>query len=246
MAQKQHSVRLFIDADLTKDGGVVLDKPQVHYVGTVMRQGVGDSLLLFNGRDGEWIGQIQEIKKNLALVHLTEQTRTQTAGPDIQLLFAPIKKTQNAIIIQKATELGVSQITPVQTLRTNSDKIRKDRMQLQVIEAAEQSERLSIPEISNPVKLNTALGQLDKDRILIFCHERLAEGKALSVLQNLTGHKKFAVLIGPEGGFSDEERIKILSCDQAHAISLGPRVLRAETAVISALSLLQAACGDWA
>jgi len=245
MAQKQHSVRLFIDADLTKDGGVVLDKPQAHYVGTVMRQGVDDSLILFNGRDGEWIGQIQEIKKNLALVHLKEQTRPQTAGPDIQLLFAPVKKTQNAMIVQKATELGVSQITPVQTLRTNSDKIRRDKMRLQVIEAAEQSERISIPDIADPQKLNVALDLLEEDRMLIFCHERLAEGGAISILSKLAEYQKFAVLIGPEGGFSDEERTKILSCDQAHAICLGPRILRAETAVISALSLLQAVCGDW-
>ncbi|MEH6402258.1 MAG: 16S rRNA (uracil(1498)-N(3))-methyltransferase [Sneathiella sp.] len=245
MAQKQHSVRLFIDADLTKDGGVVLDKSQTHYVGTVMRQEAGDSIILFNGRDGEWLGHIQEVKKSHALVHSTEQLRPQTSGPDIQLLFAPVKKTQNAMIVQKATELGVSQIIPVQTLRTNSDKIRKDKMLLQVIEAAEQSERLSIPEITDPLKLNAALDQLEEDRILIFCHERLAEGAALVVLEKLTEHKKFAVLIGPEGGFSDDERTKILSCDQAHAISLGPRILRAETAVISALSLLQSVCGDW-
>lgn len=245
MAQKQHSVRLFMDADLIKDGGVVLDKAQAHYVGTVMRKGVDDEIILFNGRDGEWIGQIQEMKKSLALVHLTEQLRPQTIEPDIQLLFAPVKKTQNAMIVQKATELGVSRITPIQTLRTNSDKLRRDKMRLQVIEAAEQSERLTIPEIDEPQKLNVALDQLEEGRILVFCHERMVEGGALSVLTKLTEYKKFAVLVGPEGGFSDEERIKILSCDQAHAISLGPRILRAETAVISALSLLQSVCGDW-
>ncbi len=245
MSQKQHSVRLYLDVDLSKDTGVVLDKSQAHYVGTVMRHQTGDTIVLFNGRDGEWLGEIQEIKKNHALVHPTKQLRMQDEGPDIQLLFAPVKKIQNAIIVQKATELGVNEIIPVQTIRTNADRLRTDKAQLQVIEAAEQCERLTIPVIQEPMKLDKALDALDADRSLIFCHERFDGKDAVTLLNSVRGAKKIAILVGPEGGFTDEERKRIMSCDQAHTLSLGPRILRAETAVIAAISLVQAICGDW-
>lgn len=245
MTQKQYSVRLYLDADLAKDSGAVLDRAQAHYVGTVMRRQVGDEIVLFNGRDGEWLGSLQEVKKGHALVHLVEQLRPQTEGPDIQLWFSPVKKIQNALIVQKATELGVREIIPVQTIRTNADRLRHDKAHLQAIEAAEQSERITVPVIHDTQKLDQVLKNVEPDRQLIFCHERYDDKSALSVLESLKDGNKWAILVGPEGGFTDDEREKIRSCDQTHTISLGPRILRAETAVISAITLLQATCGDW-
>ncbi|MBL4908213.1 MAG: 16S rRNA (uracil(1498)-N(3))-methyltransferase [Sneathiella sp.] len=245
MAQKQYSVRLFIDADLINDSGVVLDRAQAHYVSTVMRKQVGETLVLFNGRDGEWLGHLQEIKKNHALVHITELLRPQVEEADIQLFFAPVKKIQTSLIIQKATELGVKEIIPVQTIRTNADRMKAEKLQLQAIEAAEQSERLTVPIIQEIQKLDQVLKNLEDDRALVFCHERYDGKDAVSVLGSVKGITKWAVLVGPEGGFTDEERKRIMSCDQAHTLSLGPRILRAETAVIAALTLLQALQGDW-
>lgn len=245
MAQKEFSVRLYVEADLVADQGVVLDRAQAHYVGAVMRRQVGEEVLLFNGRDGEWRAQIQEIKKNHALLNPTEQRKAQTADLDIQLWFAPVKKIQTALIVQKATELGASALIPVQTVRTNADRLREEKMQLQAIEAAEQCERLTIPEIRPLQKLDQVLKAIEADRTLIFCHERSDAENPIAVLSALKGNQKFAVLIGPEGGFTDEERLKIASCDGAHILGMGPRILRAETAAVSALTLLQAVCGDW-
>ena len=137
MAQKEFSVRLYIEVALAAGQGVVLEKSQAHYIGTVMRRSVGDEILLFNGRDGEWQAVIQEIRKSHVLVHPVSCRRPQTDVPDIQLMFAPVKKIQTALIIQKATELGVSDLRPVQTLRTNADRLREDKMLLQATEAAE-------------------------------------------------------------------------------------------------------------
>ncbi|WP_169567768.1 16S rRNA (uracil(1498)-N(3))-methyltransferase [Sneathiella limimaris] len=245
MAQKQFQVRLFVDADLGVDVGIALDQAQAHYVGTVMRKSVGDELLLFNGRDGEWLGEIQDIRKKQVLVHIKEQIRSQSAGPDIRLYFAPVKKIQTNLILQKATELGVSELVPVQTTRTNADRLREDKMLAQVIEAAEQCERLTVPTIRPLVKLDKALQEMEADRPLIFCHERFDGKDPISGLATIKGAGRYAVLIGPEGGFTDEEREKIMSCDGAHTLSLGPRILRAETAVAASLTLLQAVCGDW-
>ncbi len=245
MSQKQYSVRVYIDADLSMDNGVVLDKAQAHYVGTVMRRKIDDEIVLFNGRDGEWLGKVQEVRKNNALVSLVKCLREQADEPDIHLVFSPVKKIQNALIVQKATELGVSEMIPVQTLRTNSDRPREDKMILQAIEASEQSERLTVPLVHQSQKLEKYLAKMEPDRALIFCHERHDAQDPIAVLSTLTHTTKFAVLVGPEGGFSDAERKMIMSCDNSHTLGLGPRILRAETAVVSALSLLQAVRGDW-
>ncbi len=243
MAQKQYFVRLFLDVDLARDRGVVLDAAQAHYIGTVMRRKTGEDVVLFNGRDGEWLGQIQDIKKKHALVHLTEQLRPQKSEPDIHLLFAPVKKIQTALIVQKATELGVREIMPVQTVRTNADKIRPDKMMAQAIEAAEQSERLTVPVIQKIRKLGTALDALEADRSLIFCQERYDGRDAISTLQDIRGTGKWAVLIGPEGGFTQAE-IELAKGKGFLSHSLGPRILRAETASISSCTLIQYLYGD--
>ncbi|PHQ69017.1 MAG: 16S rRNA (uracil(1498)-N(3))-methyltransferase [Sneathiella sp.] len=245
MAQKQYSVRLFVSSDLGKDLGVVLDKAQSHYVATVMRQQKDDKVALFNGRDGEWIGVLQEVHKNHCLVHLVEQRRPQTPEPDIYMLFAPVKKAQTNMIVQKATELGAAKIMPVQTVRTHGERIRNDKLNLQALEAAEQCQRLNVPLVEEIQKLETTLLALEPDRILIFCNENLTGEHPLEVLNGLKGASKWAVLTGPEGGFTDEECAFIESRENTHTISLGPRLLRAETAAIASLTLLQATCGDW-
>jgi len=245
MLPKPYSLRLYVPSDLGKDLGVVLDKNQSHYVATVMRRAVGEKIALFNGRDGEWLGDLQEVHKNHCLVHVTEQLRPYTEEPDIELLFAPIKKVQTALIIQKATELGVASLQPVQTMRTNAERLREDKMALQAMEAAEQCERLNLPIIHGLIKLERALNALEPERTLIFCNERLTGNSAVNVLPQIKPSDKWAIVTGPEGGFADDEIEMISARPNTHAISLGPRILRAETAVIASLALLQAFHGDW-
>ncbi len=245
MAQKQYTVRLFVASDLAKDLGVVLDKAQSHYVATVMRRREGEKVALFNGRDGEWIGTLQEVHKNHCLIHITEHLRPQQPEPDIYMLFAPVKKPQTNFIVQKATELGAREIWPVQTIRTNSERLRADKLGLQALEAAEQCQRLNVPKIRETQKLQNALQALESDRTLIFCDENLGGQNTVDVFSGLRESKKWAVLTGPEGGFTDEEGELIRNRANTHAISLGPRLLRAETAVVASLTLLQAVCGDW-
>lgn len=245
MFPKPYSVRLYVPSDLGADLGVVLDKNQSHYVATVMRRTEGDKVALFNGRDGEWLGQLQEVHKNHCLIHVTEQLRPQIKEPDIDLLFAPVKKTQTNLIVQKATELGVASFQPVQTQRTNAERLREDKMALQALEAAEQCERLNLPIVHGLLRLEQALAALETDRTLIFCNERLSGNSAKEVLSHLGPSEKWAIVTGPEGGFTDEEIEMISARPNTHAISLGPRILRAETAVFASLSLLQAFQGDW-
>ncbi|WP_340150784.1 16S rRNA (uracil(1498)-N(3))-methyltransferase [uncultured Sneathiella sp.] len=245
MLPKQYSLRLYVPSDLGKDLGVVLDKNQSHYVATVMRREEGDKIGLFNGRDGEWLGHLQEVHKNHCLVHVTEQLRPQIDEPDIELLFAPVKKAQTAMIIQKATELGVASLQPIQTSRTNSERLRADKLALQALEAAEQCERLNVPIVHGLIKLEQALSTVYPERTLIFCNERLTGENAVKTLSGLEKTEKWGIITGPEGGFSDEEIDLISSRPNTYPISLGPRILRAETAVIASLSLLQAFHGDW-
>jgi 16S rRNA (uracil1498-N3)-methyltransferase len=245
MFPKPYALRLYVPSDLDTDLGVVLDKGQSHYVATVMRRREGDKVALFNGRDGEWIGQLQEVHKNHCLVHVTEQLRPQIDEPDIELLFAPIKKIQTGLIVQKATELGAASLQPVQTQRTNAERLREDKMVLQALEAAEQCERLNLPVVHGLIKLEQALSALEPERTLIFCNERLTGNRAKDVLSKLPTSDKWAIVTGPEGGFTDDEIELISARPNTYSISLGPRILRAETAVIACLSLLQAFHGDW-
>ncbi|USG62157.1 16S rRNA (uracil(1498)-N(3))-methyltransferase [Sneathiella marina] len=245
MKTKQYSVRLFVTSNLGQDLGVVLDKPQSHYIATVMRRAAGERIALFNGRDGEWLGVLQEVHKNHCLVHVTEQLRSQEEEPDIHLLFAPVKKIQTNMIVQKATELGVAEIHPVLTRRTNSERLKKDKLELQALEAAEQCERLNLPIIHDAVKLDDAIKLLAPDRLLIFCDERRSGNAALDILPQFKDYRKWSMITGPEGGFTEEESKFISARENTVAISLGRRILRAETAVIAGLSLLQATCGDW-
>lgn len=238
-------MRLYVENDLGTDAGIVLDKPQAHYIVNVMRRGAGDELRLVNGRDGEWRGLIQKATKSSCLVHVIEKTRSFETGADLWLLFAPVKKTQNNLIVQKATELGAREIIPVLSARTNADRLRSDKMQAHIIEAVEQCERLDLPRLHEPVKLEAALSMLEPDRQLLFCHERAGTDPIGEAVQRLADTHKWAVLIGPEGGFTEEEANRLLNFSNAKSVQLGGRILRAETAVIAALSVVQAIAGDW-
>jgi len=236
-------IRLFVDAELIEGQSVSLDQKQAHYLKSVMRQTEGENILMFNGRDGEWVATITSLSKKSALVDCCNQSRQQVNPPDLWLLFAPIKKTRTDFIVEKATELGVSKIVPVLTEYTNSTRINRDRLQAHVIEAAEQCDGLFVPTVEPLMTLRQALDSWLLDRHLLFCdemsktNEKLCKDDAMST--------KGAVLVGPEGGFSAEERVLISAKDYSQVLSLGPRILRADPAAVSAITLWQSMFGDW-
>jgi 16S rRNA (uracil1498-N3)-methyltransferase len=236
--------RLFVDAPLGSGQDVVLDKAAAHHLFTVLRRSEGDALLLFNGRDGEWAARITSVGKREGVVRVEMQTRAQKAEPDLWLLFAPLKKNRTDFVVEKAVELGVSKLVPVFTEYTNATRLNDARLRAQVIDAASQCERISVPDVAKAQKLDTVLRVWPKDRPLIFANEHIAgEGSALERLRSVGGPA--AVLVGPEGGFSSGEVTKLRQMRGCVEISLGPRILRADTACVAALSLWQAISGDW-
>jgi 16S rRNA (uracil1498-N3)-methyltransferase len=210
---------------------IVLDREQAHYLGTVMRLGSGAPVVLFNGQDGEWAGVLAEVKRDRAVVVLERQTRPQGIEPDLWLLFAPLKRDATDLVIQKATELGVSAIKPVFSARTNTGRVNLERVAAIAREAAEQSERLTVPEIFPPQDLLDVLGSWPAGRGLAAAIERGGP----SEIPRDAG----ALLVGPEGGFAPAELDALRAARFVSPICLGPRVLRAETAVIAGLALLQ-------
>lgn len=242
------SIRLFINSDLIPEASIALGRDQSHYLANVMRQKAGDSVALFNGRDGEWTATITDINKRAVTLNTTQQTKPQTPEPDLWLAFAPIKKARLDFITQKATELGVARLIPVMTRRTIVDRVKTDRMVANAVEAAEQCERLTVPTISDAVKLDKLLQDWPADRHLMFCDEDLSGEPAHTALQKVASKDKpgpWGLLIGPEGGFDDTERSLIRNHPRCVTVSLGPRVLRADTAAMAAISLWQSALGDW-
>lgn len=240
---KTAKIRLYVEHALGEGQTVPLDRAQAHYLFGVMRRGVGDSVLLFNSRDGEWRSEIVEKGKRDGILSCVEQTAPQRDPPDLWLLFAPIKKARTDFIVEKATELGVARILPVQTDFTNSERVRQDRLQAHAIEAAEQCGGTFVPEVASLQRLNAVLRDWPLGRNLMFCDEARAGGRwALPV--DRVG-QAWAILIGPEGGFSVSERNRIAAIDAAHPIALGPRVLRADTAVVAAMTIWQTQLGDW-
>ncbi len=235
--------RLYTDADLTAGGGVALDRAQSHYLSTVLRRGIGDSLRLFNGRDGEWLADITELSRKSAALRVGLQSRPQTSPPDIWLCFAPVRKARNGFIAEKAAELGAARLRPVLTDRVQFPKMGLEKLGLTLIEAAEQTERLDVPQLSDTVSLGKLLGEWDSSRALIFADEAGDAKPALEALPSCPAPA--AILIGPEGGFTDAERERLRSCDFVTPVSLGPRILRADTAALSLLTLWQAVNGDW-
>ncbi len=242
--------RLFVASDLRRGETVKLDEGQAHYLRNVMRLPQDAGLMLFNGRDGEWRATLNHSGKRAAEAVVTRQSRAQTAAPDIWLLFAPIKRTPGDYIAQKATELGVSALMPVITRRTIVTRVNDERLRANAIEAAEQCERLDVPQCFPARPLMDVLADWPQDRVLVFADEAgVDDGDAAPMALALATHrgakKKFALLIGPEGGFDPAERAAIRRLKQAIAVTLGPRILRADTAALAGLALFQANCGDW-
>ncbi|MCL6282814.1 16S rRNA (uracil(1498)-N(3))-methyltransferase [Ruegeria sp. 2012CJ41-6] len=235
-------IRLYVEHPLGQGQSVPLTRDQAHYLFGVMRLAVGASVALFNSRDGEWLGEVAEAGKRGGSLTCRKQTKPLQMPPDLWLLFAPIKKARTDFIVEKAAEMGARRIVPVQTAFTNSDRIRQDRLQAHAVEAAEQCGGTFVPEVSALQKLDRLLADWPEERQLMFCDEALVgAGQALRD----AGPGPWAILIGPEGGFSDDERARLMRADFAYAVSLGPRILRADTAAVAALTVWQQVLGDW-
>lgn len=236
--------RLYCETDLTAQALISLGESQAHYLRSVVRMSIGDAVLVFNGRDGEWLAEITELGKKRAALVLQNQTRLQDEAGDIMLLLAPIKRDRLDYLAQKATEMGASHLLPVITKRTQNSKLNIERLQANAIEAAEQCNLLHVPQIDAPRRLDQILADWPSDRSIIFCDEHADLEQGLSDLQHLKG-QKIAILIGPEGGFDEAERAGLLARKDTVAVSLGPRILRADTALVAALALVQSQIGDW-
>jgi len=241
-------IRLFVTAPLGTDRLVGLSRDQAHYLFGVMRLAPGGAVLAFNGRDGEWLAEITEATKRGGVLACRTRTRTQNLPPDLWLAFAPVKKARTDFIAEKAAELGCRRLLPVFTRYTNSERVNTERLYAHGIEAAEQCGLLSVPEVNQPVTLDALLDGWDPDRHILFCDESGTGAPAAEVLQGFApgqSRSPWAVLIGPEGGFSPEERARLAVMPCAHAVTLGPRILRADTAAVAALTIWQAVLGDW-
>ncbi len=241
-------IRLYVEQPLGPGQTVPLLPPQAHYLFGVMRLGVGAQVLLFNGIDGEWLVEVAHAGKKSGTLACLSQTRPLQMPPDLWLLFAPIKKVRTDFIVEKAAEMGAARICPVQTDFTNSERIRQDRLQAHAVEAAEQCGGTYVPPVDNLQKLSALLDRWDPARRILFCDEALAGGPDTDALAQDAGPQPpgpWAILIGPEGGFSPPERARLAALPYARATRLGPRILRADTAAVAALTLWQARLGDW-
>ena len=237
-------VRLHVEHPLGAGQCVPLARDKAHYLFSVMRLARGDTLALFNGRDGEWRAEVTEAGKRAGALRCVEQTRPQSLPPDLWLLFAPIKKARTDFIVEKAAEMGARRILPVQSEFTNAERVRRDRLQAHAVEAAEQCGGVFVPEVAEYAGLDRVLVDWPEGRHLVWCDEARA-GEAADFASGLMRGAPGAVLIGPEGGFSAGERARIGALPQARVMSLGPRILRADTAAVAALTRWQLALGDW-
>jgi len=237
--------RLFVDAALAAGETVALERSQSNYLGNVLRLSEGDTILVFNGRDGEWQAAIGGRKRPDSLEIVT-QTRRQDRLPDLAYIFAPLKHARLDYMVQKAVEMGASSLQPILTRFTQVARVNGERMRANVIEAAEQCGILSLATVSEPMALDRYLSQREGARLLVFCDEAADTSNPIEALHSgLTASDGIDVLIGPEGGFAEEERAVLLRQPQTLRLSLGPRILRADTAAVAALALVQAALGDW-
>ena len=241
--------RLYVEAPLGAGARVALSRGQANYLGNVLRLKAGEPVLLFNGKDGEWRAEIVAGKRTLGLEAL-EQTRTQTAAGDFEYLFAPLKHARLDYMVGKAVEMGVSRLRPVLTRHTQMSRINLARMRANAIEAAEQCGILNLPEIDEPARLERLIARWTPTRLLVFCDEDAETADPVAALMparagGLVDALPVSLLIGPEGGFAEEERSAITKLPNVIRLSLGPRLLRADTAAVAALALVQAVLGDW-
>lgn len=238
--------RLYLDSGLAPGGEIALTREQANYLVNVLRLAPGDAVLVFNGRDGEWLARLHNVTKKAAALRLETPRRAQESGPDIQYIFAPLKHARLDYIVQKAVEMGASRLTPVITARTQTQRVNPDRMRANCIEAAEQCGILALPAIDALIGFDKLVAGWPEARLLVFCDENAAVADPLAaLLTHRAPGQPVAVLIGPEGGFDESERRALNGLKKAVAISLGPRILRADTAGVAALALVQAALGDW-
>ncbi len=241
LTMKDAKVRLYVEQALGTGQSVALSRDQAHYLFGVMRLGLGAPVALFNGTDGEWQAEVIEVGKRKGVMVCRNQSAAQQNPPDLWLLFAPIKKARTDFIVEKATEMGAARIYPVATDFTNAERIRRDRLQAHAIEAAEQCGGTFVPPVDDLTPLTRLLDTWPEDRRLMFCDEAL-----VGETQNLPEYDgPWAILIGPEGGFSDTERTRLAKLRSATPVALGPRILRADTAAVAAITMWQMQMGDW-
>ena len=239
------TTRLYVSAPLAQGGEVTLDRDQANYLTNVLRLGIGDPVLLFNGTDGEWQANLAKGGKRSATLVVGMQQRAQTPAGNLHFLFAPLKHARLDYLVQKAVEMGATLLQPVMTRHTQVARVNLDRMRANAIEAAEQCGILQVPEVAEPVAFEQVTA--GSDRVLVFCDEdaEVRDPVAALVAARREFHQPLSVLVGPEGGFAEEERTALLKRTMVVRIALGPRILRADTAAIAALALVQAVLGDW-
>jgi len=247
------SPRLFVAAPLGAGLTVTLDAAHVHYLASVLRMAAGDSVLVFNGADGEWKAALAGVAKRNAVLRVETMTRPQPATASLHYLFSPLKRARLDYMVQKAVEMGVSRLHPVIMRYTQAERVNLDRMRANAVEAAEQCGILAVPPVAAPLDFAAAIAALDPSCHLVFCDEDAPCGDPVAALRADLGmgdaaHQngaELAVLVGPEGGFAEEERAALLRRPRTSRIALGPRILRADTAAVAALAVVQTAAGDW-
>jgi len=237
--------RLYVDQPLAAGLSAALLPSQGHYLVDVLRLKPGDAVLVFNGREGEWRARLAAAGKRGRMLTVEEQLRPQTAASNLHYLFAPLKRARLDYVVQKAVEMGVSRLQPVMTRYTQAERVNVERMRANAIEAAEQCGILMLPEICEPVPIARALANLEASRLLVFCDEDAPVADPLVALKAVPSRVSLAVLIGPEGGFAEEERTPLIDRPNTVRLALGPRILRADTAAVAALAVVQAVLGDW-
>lgn len=238
------SPRLFVDAPLVAGTGIALDRDQSNYLGNVLRLVAGDTVLVFNSRDGEWQATLAG-RKRPDRAEIVSQTRAQDQLPDLHYVFAPLKHARLDYMVQKAVEMGASVLRPVTTRHTQASRVNVERMRANVIEAAEQCGILSLAEVRDPESLERWLGARDGGRLLVFCDEDAPAADPATALAQAGNGSGIDVLIGPEGGFAEDERALLLKQPRIVRLALGPRILRADTAAVAALAVVQTVLGDW-
>ncbi|MGE0767275.1 MAG: 16S rRNA (uracil(1498)-N(3))-methyltransferase [Hyphomicrobiaceae bacterium] len=236
--------RLYLADDLAEGGVLEVSREQANYLVNVLRLADGAVVHVFNGRDGEWRGRVVRRGRRDVVLELSGRTRAQAGGPDLHYLFAPLKRARLDYMVQKATELGVARLVPVITRHTIAERVNLERMRANVIEAAEQCGILRVPQVAEPVSLKRALDGWDESRSLIFCDEAAPVRDPIAALRAIVPGP-LAVLIGPEGGFAADERAMLTGLPYCHRLPLGPRIMRADTAAVAALTLANAVLGDW-
>lgn len=241
------STRLFVADDLVAGGSVAVADAQANLLLNVLRLKPGDGLLVFNGRHGEWRARIEAAKKREAVLGLVECARPQESGPDIDLCFAPLKHARLDYLVQKAVEMGAARLRPVVTRRTQVSRLNLERMRANVVEAAEQCGVLRVPDVAAETSFERMIAGWPDDRLLVFCDEGAEIADPVDALRRVpAGLRKAALLIGPEGGFDEKERAQALAAPRVVRLSLGPRILRADTAAVAGMTLIQSVLGDWA